>query len=337
MDRDAILGHGIGSFLQESMMLRSDGTEFIVCNGCGTIPIYNEREGFYLCSLCDGPIEYSGNTVNTLEPIPPPIRSAVTFSRIEIPYATKLWIQEMDTFANMSMRILTTRDTMRLRGIEKVEELTRANAEAILSQPLKRVIVKDVVVAEAQLQPEQFPTDADIGKEFAKLQEQAVESFQKENAKPPASVGPLASAPVEPALQPGSIAPLPAPALQPGSIAPLPAPALQPGSVAPLPAPALQPGSVAPTEGLVITPGLAPVLNVDTSEAALAAAGLTAPAEQPLQFAPPLAPPSVRRRTPKNRSQQPVQPVQQVQQEEPADDGMTMPPPNNPITVVKLG
>ena len=333
MDRDAILGHGIGSFLQESMMLRSDGAEFIVCNGCGTIPIYNEREGFYLCSLCDGPIEYSGNTVNTLEPIPPPIRSSVTFSRIEIPYATKLFIQEMETFANMSMRILTSRDTMRLKGIEKVEELTRVNAESILSQPLKRVAVKDVVVAEVQLQPEQFLTDLDIDK--------AVQAFQTEHAV-------VAQPVVETVLQPGSIAPplhgpvqnlQPGPvqiALQPGSIAPLqpePLQNLQPGPVQI----ALQPGSIAPPlpaqpqEGLIITPGLAPVLNVDTSDAALAAAGLTAPAEQPLQFA--TAPALSRRRTPKSRPQQPAQPPQ----EEPADDGMTMPKPNNPITVVKLG
>lgn len=44
MERDAICAHGITSFIQESMMKRSDGTSFIVCNGCGTIPIYNERQ-----------------------------------------------------------------------------------------------------------------------------------------------------------------------------------------------------------------------------------------------------------------------------------------------------
>ena len=328
MDRDAILGHGISSFLQESMMLRSDGAEFIVCNGCGTIPIYNEREGFYLCSLCDGPIEYSGNTANTLEPIPPPIRSSVTFSRIEIPYATKLFIQEMDTFANIGMRFLTSRDTMRLRGLEKVEELTRANAEAILSQPLKRVVVKDIVVAEAQHQPEQFPTDADIGKEFAKLQEQAVESFQKENAQPLALPLPLPLAPAEPALQPGPPLPLPLasaqPVLQPGSIAP--------GPPLPLPLPLPLPQ---PTEGLIITPGLAPVLNVDTSDAALAAAGLTAPAVAPSLAQP--QPALSRRRTPKARQPAQQQVQQPTQQEEPIDEEMVMPQPQNPIKVVKLG
>ena len=208
------------------------------------------------------------------------------------------------------MRILTSRDTMRLKGIEKVEELTRVNAESILSQPLKRVAVKDVVVAEVQLQPEQFLTDLDIDK--------AVQAFQTEHAV-------VAQPVVETVLQPGSIAPPlhgPVQNLQPGPVQI----ALQPGSIAP-PLPAQ------PQEGLIITPGLAPVLNVDTSDAALAAAGLTAPAEQPLQFA--TAPALSRRRTPKSRPQQ-VNP-QQPPQEEPADDGMTMPKPNNPITVVKLG
>jgi hypothetical protein len=75
------------------------------------------------------------------------------------------------------------------------------------------------------------------------------------------------------------------------------------------------------------------VLNVDTSDAALAAAGLTAPQEQPLQFA--TAPVLSRKRTPKSRPQQVI--PQQPAQQEPEDDGMTMPQPQNPIKVVKLG
>lgn len=46
MERDALVGHGITSFLNESIMKRADGSSAIVCNGCGTIPIYNEKENF---------------------------------------------------------------------------------------------------------------------------------------------------------------------------------------------------------------------------------------------------------------------------------------------------
>lgn len=122
MDRDAILGHSIASFLQESMMLRSDGSNFVVCNGCGTIPIYNVKKRFYLCPLCDGPIQYSGDSADTLEPIPPPSASQATFSRIEIPYATKLFVQELETFLNMGTRFLTTGQVAKLHGMQTIKE-----------------------------------------------------------------------------------------------------------------------------------------------------------------------------------------------------------------------
>ena len=120
MDRDAILAHGVSSFLQESMMLRSDASSFVVCNGCGTIPIYNVKRGLYMCPMCDGPIQYSGDTADSLEPIPPPAVSQATFSRIEIPYASKLLIQELETFLNMGLRILTTGQVAKLHGLDTI-------------------------------------------------------------------------------------------------------------------------------------------------------------------------------------------------------------------------
>jgi DNA-directed RNA polymerase II subunit RPB2 len=135
MERDAIIGHGITSFVRESYMERSDGTSFIVCNGCGTVPIYNERQGLYICTLCDGPIQYSGETVNTLDPIPPPVRSAVTFSKVQMPYATNLFFQELNTFMNLGARILTTHDATKLKGLESVKYSTDIATEGIL-QPL---------------------------------------------------------------------------------------------------------------------------------------------------------------------------------------------------------
>ena len=60
MERDAILGHGVADFLKESIMKRADGYSTIICNGCGTIPIYNEAQGLTICPMCDGPIKYIG-------------------------------------------------------------------------------------------------------------------------------------------------------------------------------------------------------------------------------------------------------------------------------------
>ena len=114
MERDAIIGHGISMFTKESVMKRGDGETFLICNGCGTIPIYNEAEEFYVCPLCDGPLTFSGKTANTLELIPPNKRSLATFSKIEMPYVVKLLEQEMSTYMNIGMRYLTTKNVIHL-------------------------------------------------------------------------------------------------------------------------------------------------------------------------------------------------------------------------------
>ncbi|NBO59968.1 MAG: hypothetical protein EBU82_03225 [Flavobacteriia bacterium] len=114
MERDAIVGHGISLFTRESLMKRGDGETFLVCNGCGTIPIYNESEEFYACPLCDGPFSYSGKTANTLELIPPNKRSLATFSKVEMPYVVKLLEQELSTYTNIGMRFITAKNLSHL-------------------------------------------------------------------------------------------------------------------------------------------------------------------------------------------------------------------------------
>jgi DNA-directed RNA polymerase II subunit RPB2 len=372
MDRDAILGHGVSAFLQESMMARSDGSSFIVCNGCGTFPIYNEREDVYLCPLCDGPIEFAGSTANTLEPIPPPVRSAATFSKVEMPYSSKLWIQEMETFANMHMRLLTTRDTMKLGGLEKIEEQTNANVQQLLQQPLPRVPLRDIEVPKP-IQPIQAPVEADIAAELAKLQEDAVEAFQKENAvaQPVApqlaanvlaqtaqaqqqvdGVAPVAPAALAPAaLAPAALAPALAPTmmeLAPGSVAPAPIlPAMeqqvvQASNQAP-PMNAVQ--LVAPQQGgamMMTQSNGVPVLNVDTSPAALQAAGFRTPGDATAPLVPRFEdtmnfdqPQQQRRSRSRSPQQQRFSP-----QPQPISGGAEEQGPvasSAPVTVIKLG
>jgi DNA-directed RNA polymerase II subunit RPB2 len=139
MERDAIAGHGVSLFLRESMMKRGDGTNFIVCNGCGTIPIYNEKESFYVCPLCDGPVSYSGSTAKDLELTPPIKRSLATFSKVEMPYVVKLLEQELSTYMNIGMRLMTNKNLQILRkpplDIEDkalVEYLTKELPQTVL-------------------------------------------------------------------------------------------------------------------------------------------------------------------------------------------------------------
>jgi len=160
MERDAILGHGIADFLRESIMKRADGYETIVCNGCGTIPIYNEREGLTICSMCDGPVKYIGETANTLEILPPLKRSVATFSKIEIPYAFKLLDQEMNAYLNMGMRVLTEKDVKHFRG-PPLGELTADEEDRLLSTVLPERVLLDTEVPEMIAPAEEVEVNPD--------------------------------------------------------------------------------------------------------------------------------------------------------------------------------
>ncbi len=129
MERDVLIAHGITDFLWESMMKRSDGTEFWICNGCGTIPVVNESEGLFVCPACDGPLTYQGVNAETIGLVMPVRKSRCTFSRVEMPYAMKLLDQELTTFMNAGFRFLTANGSRGLR-----EPMSDAAAEQVLAE-----------------------------------------------------------------------------------------------------------------------------------------------------------------------------------------------------------
>lgn len=155
MERDAILGHGISGFLQESIMKRADGYSTIVCNGCGTIPIFNEKQGLTICPSCDGPVKYIGSTATNLDILPPMKRSVATFSKINIPYAFKLLDQEMNAYLNMGMRVLTEADVKHFRG-PPLGELTADEEERLLTTVLPEKVLLETEVP-AMIVPEEQP------------------------------------------------------------------------------------------------------------------------------------------------------------------------------------
>lgn len=115
MERDSLIAHATAGFLQESMMKRSDGTTVWICNGCGTIPIFNESTDLFVCPMCDGPLKFQGDSVDNIGLILPIKRSRVSFSRVEIPYALKLLDQEITTFMNGGLRFLTEKNARMFR------------------------------------------------------------------------------------------------------------------------------------------------------------------------------------------------------------------------------
>ena len=85
MERDAVAAHGMAEFTKERLMECSDAFRCYSCKDCGGIAIANPAEGIWACRGC-------GNTTN--------------FSSIEIPYAYKLLLQELESMC-ISSRVIT--------------------------------------------------------------------------------------------------------------------------------------------------------------------------------------------------------------------------------------
>jgi DNA-directed RNA polymerase II subunit RPB2 len=115
MERDALIAHGVTDFFQESMMKRSDAAEMWICNGCGTLPIFNESQALFVCPMCDGPLTFQGDTEEDLTLVLPVKKSRVTFSKVHIPYAMKLLDQELITYMNGGFRFLTEKTARQFR------------------------------------------------------------------------------------------------------------------------------------------------------------------------------------------------------------------------------
>jgi DNA-directed RNA polymerase II subunit RPB2 len=269
MERDAVIGHGIASFINESYMKRADGTEFIYCNGCGTIPIYNEKQNIYVCSLCDGPVRFIGDNASNLELLPSLKKSQVTFSKVAMPYAFKLLEQELGTYMNIGMRVLTNHDLQKM-SVPHLEELTEEEqAQALLEELPERVLPDTQVPEYVKEDEEQMATAEDLDNMSALPPplpvEQPVEQPQQQlqpidelvEEEPPMAEGPPMVLPTGPYMV------IPMTPQAPVQMQPQAQPQVQP-QVQQMQQ-MQQPASVVRT-GI---PGAPPMISVDTSEAAL--------------------------------------------------------------------
>jgi DNA-directed RNA polymerase beta subunit len=85
MERDCVAAHGVMEFTKERFMECSDGFNCYTCRKCGLLAIANPEANIWLCKGCQ----------NTTE-----------FASIQIPYAYKLLVQELETM-NIGSRIFT--------------------------------------------------------------------------------------------------------------------------------------------------------------------------------------------------------------------------------------
>jgi DNA-directed RNA polymerase II subunit RPB2 len=100
MERDCVAAHGVMEFTKERFMECSDGFNCYTCRKCGLLAIANPEANIWLCKGCNNSTE---------------------FASIQIPYAYKLLVQELETM-NIGSRIFTQ------GAIEDVE------------QPLKKIV-----------------------------------------------------------------------------------------------------------------------------------------------------------------------------------------------------
>ena len=75
MERDCMLSHGISVFTKERLMDVSDPFKTGLCKTCGTLAVVNPVEGIYSCGACGNKTDFVMKT---------------------IPYAMKLWMQELE-------------------------------------------------------------------------------------------------------------------------------------------------------------------------------------------------------------------------------------------------
>jgi len=99
MERDCVAAHGVAEFTKERFMECSDLFRCWSCQDCGLIAVVNPKEGIWACKGC-------GNSTS--------------FSAIEIPYAYKLLLQELETMC-ISSRIVTQQKLLRGMPIKEAE------------------------------------------------------------------------------------------------------------------------------------------------------------------------------------------------------------------------
>lgn len=88
MERDCMLTHGASIFTKERLMDVSDPFETGICRTCGSLATMNEVDAIYECRAC---------------------ASKVGFEKKTIPYAVKLWLQELEAM-HISPRMMFGKD-----------------------------------------------------------------------------------------------------------------------------------------------------------------------------------------------------------------------------------
>jgi len=175
MERDGIAAHGMAGFLNESLMIRGEKSEYYlaVCNKTGNIAIYNEAKNLFLSPYADGPIQFTVNPDGS-QNIKNLSKFGRSFSILRVPYALKLLIQELQVM-NVQMRIITDDNVDQLmsmsysnninkllKNTDPINEKTFKDYNYDVRQLLRQQEQKLIAVKEIPLEEPQFPEPAVI-------------------------------------------------------------------------------------------------------------------------------------------------------------------------------
>ena len=144
MERDALLSHGVSSFLKESLMERSDKFNVWIDNRSGGSGIVNPNKNIYQAFESYKTLEYFDEELQL--PQKKQIETSVAgFSHIQVPYAFKLFTQEMIAMCVMP-RILTESQTTEWKksDISSSSKQTR-EADAYYDDNSKNERIRDLI------------------------------------------------------------------------------------------------------------------------------------------------------------------------------------------------
>ena len=128
MERDVMISHGTMGFFKESIMERCDKFYVYVSSKTGELCFVNPEENLYFDASVDGPVNYQLKDDSTMSSsdsilgINVEKQTQTEFHRVEIPYALKLLVQELQ---GLCINVRIKADKLKLvLNMQKIEEDT---------------------------------------------------------------------------------------------------------------------------------------------------------------------------------------------------------------------
>lgn len=107
MERDALLSHGVASFLKESLMERSDKSTMTISQNSGILAVYNPEKQIYRDFLGDEVVqEFDSGSGQMIKKVTESNTYINKFATLEVPYSFKLLLQEIEVMGT-SLKMIT--------------------------------------------------------------------------------------------------------------------------------------------------------------------------------------------------------------------------------------